>query len=201
MKDQRRLVAREAASLLYYGLAHEYLQAKEKAAKTLGARVLPSNLEVALELGRLAEELEGPGYFKRLERMRREALKLMELLADFNPRLVGSVWRGVIHRASDVDVEVYSRNPDEVVERLRGKFRELRVEHLVMDEGGRLVESTHIHLTLPSGDEAEVVVRSPEELGKVRTCEIFGDPITGLTLEELRLMLRENPHRKFLPEK
>ena len=45
----RNRVAREAALLLYTSQEKEYKQAKKRASETLGARVLPSNLEVAEE--------------------------------------------------------------------------------------------------------------------------------------------------------
>jgi len=37
----------------------EYKQAKMKAAKNCGVRIMPTNLEVALELDEIAEETEG----------------------------------------------------------------------------------------------------------------------------------------------
>jgi predicted nucleotidyltransferase len=57
--DPTDRVAREAATLLYYGAEKEYKQAKQKAAKTLGTKFLPSNLDVALELDKIAQENEG----------------------------------------------------------------------------------------------------------------------------------------------
>ena len=57
--DLKRKVAREAATLLYFGAEKEYKQAKTRAAQTLGTNFLPSNLEVALELDKMAEENEG----------------------------------------------------------------------------------------------------------------------------------------------
>ena len=68
--DLKCRVAREAATLLYFGAEKEYKQAKEKAAKTLGTHFLPSNLEVALELDKIAEENEGA---KRKERLNSNA--------------------------------------------------------------------------------------------------------------------------------
>jgi len=52
----RRKVSKEAASLLYFGAEKEYKQAKLKAAKTFGVHFLPSNLEVAIEFDKIAEE-------------------------------------------------------------------------------------------------------------------------------------------------
>jgi hypothetical protein len=49
-------VAREAAVLLYFGVEKECRQAKLKAAEALRVRVLPTNLEVSLELEELYEK-------------------------------------------------------------------------------------------------------------------------------------------------
>jgi hypothetical protein len=49
-------VAREAAVLLYFGGEKECKQAKLKAAEALRVRVLPTNLEVSLELEELYEK-------------------------------------------------------------------------------------------------------------------------------------------------
>jgi len=52
----RKRIAREAASLLYFGAEKEYKQAKLKAAKTVKSKFLPTNLEVALELDKIARK-------------------------------------------------------------------------------------------------------------------------------------------------
>src|SRR5208283_2246218 len=109
--DLKCRVAREAATLLYFGAEKEYKQAKEKAAKTLGAHFLPSNLEVALELDKIAEENEGAKRKERLIQMRNEALKIMKLLDAYCPVLIGSVWRGTIRQESDIDIAVYTDEP------------------------------------------------------------------------------------------
>ena len=115
----RTRITREAANLLYSGVEKEYKQAKLKAAKTLGARLLPSNSEVAIELDRIAGENEGSARQKRLIQMRREALTLMCLLKAYTPVLVGSVWRGTIHHDSDIDIVVYHDQFDDILNALR----------------------------------------------------------------------------------
>jgi len=115
----KRRVAREAATLLYFGAEKEYKQAKDKAAQTLGTHFLPSNLEVALELDRIAEEQEGEKRKERLIEMRIEALAVMRLLSGFRPVLIGSVWRGTIKQGSDIDIAVYTADPEAAVTALK----------------------------------------------------------------------------------
>ena len=199
-KNLKKRVAREAATLLYTSQEKEYKQAKIKAAETLGARFLPSNLEVAKELDRIAEEMEGPSRRGLLLQMRREALQIMRILEAFNPRLVGSVWRGTAHHNSDIDILTFSSDPNAVLEKLGdGDFRIVKAEWSSVTKEGRRESSFHIHLILPSSNKAEVVVRSPDKMGVVERCEIYGDRVTGLSYSQLKRVLKEDPHRKFVP--
>jgi len=196
----RKQVAREAAILLYTSQEKEYKQAKKRAAKTLGVRVLPSNFEVAEELDKIAEEREGHSRGERLFQMRKEALQIMESLKDFNPKLVGSVWRGTAHQNSDIDILTFSQDPKCVLSQLqKNQYRIMSSEWRSVTKRGKKEASFHIHVILPSGYEAEVVVRDPEKMGRTERCEIYGDTITGLSHHQLQKVLREKPLQKFVP--
>ncbi len=196
----RRAVAREAAWLIYTGRAREYKTAKEMALRALGARVMPSNAEVALELARIIEEFEGKRAEERLVEMRREALAVMRALRPFRPRLIGSVWRGLAREESDIDIEVFSDEPLEVLKALEGAgYRVVRHGPSRAPSGQHPIEGYHIYLELPSGREVEVTVRPEAEEFSERRCEVFGDIVRGLGPEELEALLREEPARKFLP--
>ena len=97
----KKRVAREAAVLLYSLQEKEYKQAKKRAAQTLGARILPSNIAVAEEIDMIADKTEGSSRQKNLLQMRKDALWIMKVIQDFHPKLVGSVWRGTAHRNSE----------------------------------------------------------------------------------------------------
>jgi predicted nucleotidyltransferase len=195
----RRSVAREAATLLYFGIEKEYRQAKLRAAKTLGVHFLPSNFEVAMELDRIAEENEGATRLERLVKMRKEALGLMKMLEKFSPVLVGSVWRGTIYRESDIDIIAYHNEPHEILKLLKKKFKILECGWTAVTKRGKPKKSFHIILELPSGEKAEITVRDVEELGVRETCEIYGDTISGLNIQELEKVLSENPTKRFVP--
>jgi len=197
----RRRVAREAAILLYSEQEKEYRQAKRRAAQTLGVRVLPSNAEVAMELDSFAEEAEGSARRELLLKMRREALQIMGALKDFHPKLVGSVWRGTAHKNSDIDVLAFSADPTSVVAQIQGSnFNIVKTEWQSVTKHGKKESSYHIHILLPSGSGAEVVVRSLEEINKKERCEIYGDTVTGLSYNQLLRVLGQNPLQKFVPK-
>ncbi|MEM2117695.1 MAG: nucleotidyltransferase domain-containing protein [Candidatus Bathyarchaeia archaeon] len=196
----RKKVAREAAILLYCGIEKEYKQAKLKAAKTFGVQFVPTNLEVALELDKIAEEKEGLARQERLIRMRTEALKLMRILERYSPKLVGSVWRGSIHHESDIDVTVYHSEPNDIIEILkRNGFHILQTEWVAVTKKGQKKASFHVHLESPAKEKIEIIVRNPEETQLKEKCEIYGDEVVGLHVRELEKLLKENPLQRFVP--
>jgi predicted nucleotidyltransferase len=196
----RNRVAQEAALLLYTSQEKEYKQAKQRAAETLGARILPSNFEVAEELDQIAEEREGTQRKEQLLRMRKEAKEIMECLKDFSPRLVGSVWRGTARQGSDIDIITFSQDHLQVLRQLqKHSFKVSRSEQRSVTKEGIKESSFHIHIVFLSGDEAEIVVRSLTSLGKQERCETYGDIKTGLSLNQLAKVLKENPLQKFVP--
>lgn len=193
-------VAREAATLLYFGAEKEYKQAKQKAAQTFGTHFLPSNLEVALELDKIAEENEGPIRKERLIQMRHEALNTMRLLAEFYPVLVGSVWRGTIKQGSDIDIAVYSDDAVEILTILKTTNEVLKTAWTSVNKCGVTLVSFHIYAQTQAGYGLEIVVRGFDEKGKKRKCEIFGDELRGLSIRELQQILKTNPVQQFIPK-
>jgi len=196
----REKVAREAAILLYSSQEKEYKQAKQRAASTLGTRILTSNREIAEELDKIVDEIEGPVRREMLVQLRKDALSVMILLRDLNPRLIGSVWRGTAHKNSDIDIETFSEDPQIVVERLRKKDLDVRrAEWQAITKGEKSETVFHIYLILPSGNQAELIVRSLERMNESQKCEIYGDIIKGLNIYQLRRVLIENPIQKYTP--
>jgi hypothetical protein len=198
--DLKYKVAREAATLLYFGAEKEYKQAKTRAARTLGTNFLPSNLEVALELDMIAEENEGENRKKRLIEMRTEALQVMKILNAYWPLLIGSVWRGNIRRGSDIDIAVYADDPQEIVNILKAEdIKTLKIARTTVNKHGRTLSSLHIHAETAAKHGLEIVVRTAEEQREKRKCEIFGDEIKGLKTKNLEKLLGDNPTQKFIP--
>ena len=198
--SSRKKVTIEAATLLYDGVEKEYKQAKLKAAKTFGLHYMPTNLEVAMEIDRIAEEREGPTREERLLRMRKEALRIMHVLKKYDPILEGSVWRGTIHHDSDIDIVVHHEEPKEVVGTLQQTDLKIaRTEWVSVTKRGKKKSSFHIHVESPIREQVEIILHSPEEACLTPKCEIYGDEITGLRPQDLEKVLKENPDRRFLP--
>ncbi|MCW4023714.1 MAG: nucleotidyltransferase domain-containing protein [Candidatus Bathyarchaeota archaeon] len=202
MKPETNLactVAKEAATLLYFGAEKEYKQAKLKAARTLGTKFLPSNLEVALELDKIAQENEGQTRQTQLLEMRRDALAIMRVLQDFSPVLIGSVWRGTARCGSDIDIAVYTDKPETVLSKLKAANVKIqKTQWTAVNKHGETLQSLHIYAH--NRYSLEIVARSAGEAGQKRRCEVFGDQIKGLTLKELARLLESDPFARFVPE-
>jgi predicted nucleotidyltransferase len=198
--DLKYRVAREAATLLYFGAEKEYKQAKTKAAQTFGVHFLPSNLEIALELDKISEENEGAKRKERLIQMRKEALDVMRLLGGFCPVLIGSVWRGTIKQGSDIDIAVYTDEVEAILNVLKAKgIKVLKTSWTTVNKRGSTLESFHIYAETASKPGLEIVARSREEARKKRKCETFGDELKGLNIKELEKVLETNPTQQFIP--
>jgi predicted nucleotidyltransferase len=151
-------------------------------------------------LDTIAEEREGQSRQERLLQMRRAALEIMEFLKDFHPKLIGSVWRGTARQNSDIDIVTFSSAPETVLAQLqKSNFRVAKTEWLAVTKAGKKESSFHIYLVLPSGNKAEVVVRSSERIHRLEQCEIYRDVVIGLNYHQLKKILKENPLQKFVP--
>src|SRR5713101_5253721 len=109
----RQAIALEAARLMYQRVESEYYTAKRKAAKRLcrqGVKPehLPSNAEIREQIQVFARIHEGNKRTQHLRAMRLEALRLMRLLRQFKPRLIGSVMTGHVRKGSDIDLHLFT---------------------------------------------------------------------------------------------
>ena len=190
----RHAVAVEAARLLYQREFKEYYQAKREAARRQGCKVLPTNHEIHHQLLLIAQATEGSERTARLNDMRRAALEVMEVLQDFKPKLIGSVWTGHIRRGSDIDINVYASGAEVVLWKLEKANLFGSAERVQAKQDGQRMEFIHVHLHHPSGHEVEITVYPPEDYRIHPTCSITGGPIARGSVAELRRLLvgREN---------
>jgi len=110
-EDLRQALAQEAARIMAEHGIEDYLQAKRKAADRLGVNdvsVLPKNIEIEAAL-RAHQRLFGrETHDNTLKEQRRIALQTMRLLAEFKPRLVGSVLTGTATDYSDINLHLFA---------------------------------------------------------------------------------------------
>lgn len=113
----REWLVQEAARIMADEGIKDYLQAKRKAAQHLGApdtRNMPTNREIqdaVVDYQRLFHADRQP---QQLRRLRGLAVEAMEFLAQFRPRLVGSVLDGSAGAYSDINLHVFADTSEEV---------------------------------------------------------------------------------------
>ena len=113
----RQRIAAEAARIMTEEHLSDFYRAKHKAAERLGAgntRNLPRNDEIEKALVEYQRLFRADSQPMKLKRLRETALRAMEFLARFNPRLVGSVLRGTADEYTEVMLHVFADTPEEI---------------------------------------------------------------------------------------
>lgn len=192
---QRLEIAAEAARIMATEGQRSFLLAKQKAAERLGAssrQGLPSNAEIEAALRQWQQLYGGMELDQRLRELRQAAMRAMNFLAPFRPRLVGPVLEGTADEFSRISLHLFAEDPDAVVHFLleRGiahsqERRRLRwhdgshrhIDLLVVETGGEVIE-----LAILVGREALQPLPSP----------VDGRPQRRASLEEVRALLEED---------
>ena len=190
----RRQIAWEAARLMYVRQESEYYRAKVKAARQIckgwvKPADLPSNKEIRDEIQCWARLYEGEQRTQNLREMRLEALRMMQILERFRPRLIGSVWTGHIRQGSDVDLHLFTDSVQAVTLVLDEHGMVYDVERKRVTKQGEERIFTHVHiqgrfpfeLTVYAADKAHYVFKS----------SITGKGIERASIKELEKFLVE----------
>ena len=182
----RLRIAQEAARLIDEHALRDYQHAKRKAAEHLGApetRHLPNNEEIEAALDERHRLFMADRHGEALEGKRRAALKAMELLGAFQPRLVGPVLSGTAGEHTPVTLHVFTDTPEE----LAFLFFDRR---LPFDEGETLVRlSQHpvqernlpLFRFLDDDGDVEVVVFPVKGLRQAPVSPVDGRPMERAT--------------------
>ncbi len=194
----RRLLAREAARLMYEEEVAQYFVAKRMAAKRLFGRAgakqirfrprdLPSNGEIQEALLALADATEGAARLDRLEDMRRIALRVMRRLASFDPRLIGSVATGHVRAGSDIDIQIFADDPDAPEAHLRSIGWAYVRDDVVIRRASGVHEYQHLRLEWEHPIELTVYPR--RELRTRPRSSTDGQPMTRLSIRAVEALL------------
>ena len=208
----RGSIALEAARLMYEEGVKQYFTAKRLAAKRLLGRVggkrlryrpsdLPSNGEIRDALLVLADFAEGDRRQRRLFAMRVVALGAMKSLEAFEPRLIGSVSTGHIRKGSDIDLHVFTDDPDALVARVQELGWPWETERVTILKFGEIREYLHVHAKLTY--DVELTVYERREMRFRPRSSTDGKPIVRVRASALEaLIAEEHPEawRRFLAD-
>lgn len=154
-RERRHRLAHEAARLMAEGGIRDFHQAKLKAANRLGIHddaSLPRNREIEEALREYQRLFAGPGHAEGLRQRREAALRALEFLAAFSPRLAGPVLEGTADANAPVQLQLHSDDPEAVA-----RFLE---EHRIPTE----VRTRRLRLDRERADDFPVWLFSAEEL-------------------------------------
>ncbi len=200
----RQQLAREAARLMYEEGVDQYLDAKYIAAKRVLGRGqkmryrpkdLPSNGEIQAALRTLIQFTEGDLSQQRLFSMRIIALETMKALADFKPRLIGSVSTGHVRYGSDIDLHVFTDNIEEIecfLDELGWKFKTKQVTIRV---AGKYKDYTHIYFQRIFPIELSVYTNEESRIRQRSSTD--GKPIVRLKVKALEKLLAEQHSQEW----
>jgi predicted nucleotidyltransferase len=193
----RRMIAREAARLMYEDGVKEYRDAKRKAAKDFGPEKvlslgshLPSNAEIHAELARLIRMHEGDVQPERLLRMRLLALSFLEMFAPFRPFLVGSVLTGTVTERSDIDLHLFADSPEEIEMFLQEQDIPFDSEVVTIRHGGEIQDYPHLYLE-EDGIVIDCTVYRRGERHRRPVSSITGRPMERADAARLRKLIAE----------
>ena len=113
----RRAMAQEAARIMAEHGVHDFLTAKRKAAERYGNpddASWPRNTEIEAALVEYQRLFGAATHDTRLQQQRFAALQAMRRLARYEPRLVGPVLSGTATAHSDVQLHLFSDQPEVV---------------------------------------------------------------------------------------
>jgi len=117
VEQLRRAIAQEAARIMSEHGIDDYLLAKRKAAERLGVTdgaTLPKNTEIEAALVEYQRLFAADTHSQSLRDQRRAALLAMQLLEEFEPRLVGPVLAGTATAHADVDLHLFADRAEAV---------------------------------------------------------------------------------------
>jgi hypothetical protein len=121
VEQLRRAIAQEAARIMSEHGIDDYLLAKRKAAERLGVTdgaTLPKNTEIEAALVEYQRLFAADTHFQSLHDQRCAALRAMQLLQEFEPRLVGPVLAGTATEHADVDLHLFADRAEAVTLKL-----------------------------------------------------------------------------------
>jgi hypothetical protein len=131
-ENLRRALAQEAARIMSEHGIRDFLTAKRKAAERFGVtdgNVLPRNTEIEDALAEYHRLFGGERHMQTLAGQRNAALSAMQLLAEFDPRLVGSVLTGNATEHNDIQLHLFAERAESITFRLI----DLGIDHEVVE--------------------------------------------------------------------
>jgi hypothetical protein len=191
-ENLRRALAQEAARIMSEHGIRDFLTAKRKAAERFGVvdgAVLPRNTEIEDALAEYQRLFGGSRHTQSIAAQRSAALSAMQMLSDFEPRLVGSVLAGTATEHNDIQLHLFAEQPESITFRLM----DLGIEHEVVERkvrfgSDRIVAYPGVHFELD--DHAiDATVFPVDGIRQAPVSPVDGKPMRRIDADELEVLL------------
>ncbi len=193
-QQMRVRIAQEAARLMSEEGVQDYYAAKRKAAQHLGApdtRNMPRNQEVEEALHEYQRLFMGDQQTERLRALRETAMQAMQFLADFQPRLVGSVLSGTAGLHADVNLHLFADTPEEVGLFLMDNNIPFEPSTKRLRVAREQWEEYPAYQFMAGDHPVELVVFPAEKRREAPRSPVDGKPMQRARIEELELLIME----------
>jgi hypothetical protein len=194
-ENLRRAIAQEAARVMAEHGIQDFRAAKRKAAERFGVAEegsLPSNAEVEASLLEYQRLFAADTHDATLRAQRSVALRAMRSLAAFSPRLVGPVLAGTATAHNDVQLHLFTDQPESVALNLldRGVGHDLGEHRLRIDaERFQVFPSVQFEIDAQTID---VTVFPVDGIRQAPISPVDGRPMRRADASELEALLAGN---------
>lgn len=192
--DLRRALAQEAARLMFEHGVDDYGFAKRKAAERLGASeyaVLPKNAEIDAALAEYQRLFAADTHADTLAEQRRAAVDAMELLEEFEPRLVGPVLAGTATPHQEISLHLFTDSPEAVSLRLLEDRIQYRVsEHRVKMNAERVLQVPAVQFSV-FDFPVDATVFPRDGIRQSPLSPSDGRPMRRAALDEVRALVED----------
>jgi hypothetical protein len=195
-ENMRLALAQEAARVMAEHGIRDFLAAKRKAAERFGlvdSAVLPKNTEIEAALAQYQRLFVAESHAELLLTRRRAAVQAMRCLADFTPRLVGSVLSGTATAHCDVQLHLFADSAESVLINLMDQAIPYEVtERRVKMNVERVLAYPAVCFALDD-QGIEATVFPADGIRQAPVSPVDGKPMRRATVAEVEALIEGQP--------
>ncbi len=188
----RQQISVEAARIMSDEGVRDFQVAKRKAAERLSIsdnKHVPTNQEVEEALREYLELFHAKRLSGTLEILRRCTIEAMRFLADFKPRVVGSVLSGIVTPESRIQIHVSADTPEDIGLLLDDHNIPFEENDKRLRYGGDRYETCPVYCFSADSNPIEVYVFDHKKGRETPLSPVDGRPMKRATIKEVEKLL------------
>lgn len=192
-QQMRLRIAQEAARIMAEDGQLDFYAAKRKAAIHLGAddtHNLPQNHEVDEALQAYQRLFQQQSQPQHLQHLRQTAVEAMQLFADFDPLLAGTVLLGTAGPHSEIQLHLYAPSIETVLFFLMDQDIPYQQDETFLRFNGEEQPFPSLHF-IAGEDPIELIIFPDTRLRPAPKSPLDGKPMKRARLDELKRVLQQ----------